>query len=433
MRNVLAILFLLVTVSVSGQSDEAALERALFDLPGVQFKKISRPEDKYIKYLLQIKQPVDHYDPAKGYFYQGAILTHKGFDKPVVMETEGYGMRNTGNEIEKILDANNINVEFRYFNASRPSPIQWQFCTFDEALADLHSINILLRNIYKGKYVSTGISRGGETSIFYKCYYPADVDVAVPYVAPVPNSSEDKRIYKFLDTIGSQECRKKIFDFQEFLIKNYDKALDKFKWYLKGDRFTTDYFKSPENAFEILVLEYSFSFWQWGNNCNDIPVNENVDDYLIHLLKVAGAEYVSDQGVAKFVVHNYMAATEMGYYGYDISKFKKYLRYNKTVNPTAAFVPDSLGKIVFNGAFIKNIQTTLKEKGNNILYVYGGLDTWSACRVEPSAKVNSKSFIVPGTGHGTARIKNMSTGMQKEFAEKLAELSGLKVDLEALK
>ena len=72
----------------------------------------------------------------------------------------------------------------------------------------------LFEIIYRGKWVSTGISKGGATTIYYRYFYPDDVDVSVPYVAPVNRELEDQRLYSFLETIGSDECREKIRSFQ---------------------------------------------------------------------------------------------------------------------------------------------------------------------------------------------------------------------------
>lgn len=113
MNLLLSFLFLFLFAGLHAQNDEAELEKALFDLPGVQFKKLSKPNDKALGYLLTIKQPLDHLSPARGSFYQLAALTHKGFNKPVVMETEGYELYYGGNELEKMPDANNIDIEHR--------------------------------------------------------------------------------------------------------------------------------------------------------------------------------------------------------------------------------------------------------------------------------------------------------------------------------
>ena len=126
MKSFLFIAFIFAFAQGNSQTDASEFEKTLASLPGVEFKKYSKPEDRYLKYVLRIKQSLDHWHPEKGSFYQVAVLTHKGFDKPTVMETEGYEVRYGGNEIEKMLDANNINIEPRVFGTSRPDSLQWQ-------------------------------------------------------------------------------------------------------------------------------------------------------------------------------------------------------------------------------------------------------------------------------------------------------------------
>jgi hypothetical protein len=435
MKLIFSLVFACLCTQLNAQSDEIELEKALFDLPGVQFKKYSKPQDKYLKYVLSIKQPLDHWNPGKGSFYQTVILTHKGFTRPTVMETEGYEGRYNGNELEKMLDANNINIEHRYFGSSRPDSLQWQYLTFEQATADLHHINQLFRTIYKNKWISTGISRGGQTAIYYKSFYPDDVDLAVPYVAPIPNSLEDKRIYYFLDTIGSPECRKKIFDVQQFLLEHEKEAVGKLNWYAKGKGLTFTYFGSLEKAFEMYVLEYPFSFWQIGfTPCEKIPVNKNVDDYLDHLLTgVGGIEFMADKSINQWTAHSYMAKTQQGYYGYDLTRYKKYLHYVSGENPSGALVPDSIPYKPYDSSFTLKIIRWLETKGNDILYIYGSIDTWTACMVIPSSEVNAKSFIIPGANHFVARVKNMPVEMQKAFAASIRQMIGLDADPGALK
>jgi len=435
MKFLLSIVLLCFILPLQAQTDEAALEKALYDLPGVQFRKYSKPQDKYLKYVLNIKQPLDHLHPEKGFFYQMAVLTHKGFAQPTVMETEGYEGRYGGNEIEKILNANNINIEHRYFGTSKPDSLQWQYLTAEQVTADLHYINQLFRTIYKNKWISTGISRGGQTAIYYKTYYPDDVDLAIPYVAGIPNSLEDKRIYQFLDTIGTAECRRKIFEVQQFLLQHEKEAVSKLKWYARGKELTFNYFGSLDKAFEMYVLEYPFSFWQIGfTSCDKIPTNKNVDDYLEHLLTgVGGIEYISDKFINQWSAHLYMAKTEQGYYGYDLKPYAKYLQHWKGEDPTAALVPDSIPYKPFDSTITLNVLRWLEKNGNNILYIHGGIDTWSACRVIPSAHVNAKSFIIPGANHFVARVKAMPADMQKNFMNAINEMIGIKPDASALR
>jgi hypothetical protein len=74
----------------------------------------------------------------------------------------------------------------------------------------------------------------------------------------------------------------------------------------------------------------------------------------------------------------------------------------------------------------------LADSGNNIIYIYGGIDAWTSAGIIVSDKVNSKRFLVPGATHGRAKVKNMPPAMQQEYVAKVKELSGLEVNLSDL-
>jgi hypothetical protein len=431
MKIGLCLLFSLFLVRAAAQSDEASLERQLYDLPDLSFKKISTPTDTYLKYALTIRQPLDHQHPEKGYFYQHATLLHKGFNRPTVMETEGYWLFNGRDEMEEILDANDLNIEYRFYGKSLPDSMQWEYLTIEQATADLHAINRLFRNIYKGKWISSGISKGGETTLYYKYFYPQDVDLSVPYVAPLDNSLEDLRIYHFFDTIGTPDCRAKIRQAQLFLLQHETEAVEKVKWYAKGAGLHFSYTGSVGKSFEYAVLEFPFAFWQYNGKCDSLPTGKNLDDYVESLIKVSDIAGFADEGIKPFEAHYYQAATQSGYYGYNIAPFKKYLHYF-TENPSATFPPKSVTLKPFDPTLNEKVSRWLAESGNNILYIYGGIDTWTSAGIIVSDKVNAKRFVVPGATHATARIKNMPPAMQQEFVEKAKAMAGLSVDISAL-
>jgi hypothetical protein len=431
MKQFLIFICCITVMGAYSQPDKQQLERELYNLPDVSFSDVSKPGDAYLTYDLMVKQPIDHQHPEKGSFYQYIQLRHHGFFNPTVIETHGYQMGRGQNEVEKILGANNIGVEYRFFGKSVPNPLQWEYLTIEQATADLHAINQLFKKLYKGKWISTGISKGGQTTLFYKYHYPEDVDVAIPYVAPLDNALEDTRIYTFLDTIGTPECRKKIFDFQEFLFKNEDKAIEKLKWYADGAALKFNYLGDISKAYEMAIMEYSFSFWQWGRSCDSIPTNKSLEDYLGELLKTSNISFFADGSMKQYAPHYYQAGTETGYYSYNIEPFKKYVKQFKS-NPSAIFPPKDTKITPPGGAINSDIQEWLKKNGNNILYIYGGIDTWSAARVLVSDQVNSKSFLIPGANHGSARIKTMPEGMKKEFAEKIKNWTGLDSKMDVL-
>ena len=338
MKLFFCIIFCLTILNSYGQTDKQLLERALFDLPNVSFTDVSKPGEAFLTYDLFIKQPLDHQHPEKGSFNQWVQLRHKGFNNPTVIETHGYQMSKSRNEVEKILDANNIGVEYRFFGKSVPDSLQWEYLSNIQAAADLHAINQLLRQLYHGNWISTGISKGGQTTLYYKYLYPNDVDMAIPYVAPIDNAYEDTRLYSFFDTIGTPQCRQRIYDFQVFLLKNEDEAVKKLGWYAKGAKMTFNYVGDLGKTFEYAVLEYPFAFWQWGRSSDSVPTNRKLDDYLGELLKTSSISNFSDSELKTYGSHYYEAATETGYYGYNIAPFKKYIRHF-TSNPSATFPP----------------------------------------------------------------------------------------------
>ena len=432
MKTFLSVLLCLSLLHVLAQGDEAALERELYNLPNVSFKKVSAPADRYLKYELVIRQPLDHWHPEKGYFYQHATLLHKGFSRPTVIETQGYWLYDHRDEVEKMLNANDINVEYRFYGKSAPDSIPWDDLTIGQATADWHAINQLFRNIYTGKWVSTGVSKGGESTLYYKYFYPQDVDLSLPYVAPLDNSLEDKRLYHFFDTIGTPECRSKIFQLQVFLLQHEKEAVEKLKWYSKGAGLHYTYTGNIGRSFEYAVLEFPFSFWQSYGHCDSIPTGTSLEEYLDALLKISDIAGFSDEVLKEFEAHYYQAATQSGYYGYNIAPFKKYLHYFTTENPLASFPPKSAPAKPFDPTLNEKVSQWLADSGNNIIYIYGGIDAWTAAGIIVSDKVNSKRFLVPGATHGRARVKNMPPAMQQEYIQKVAALSGLEVNLTGL-
>lgn len=433
-KNTLLLCLFLSTAFLSttliGQSIDN-IETVLFDLPDIRFKKISADDAENQQFECFIKQPIDHTDASKGYFYQRIYLTHKGYDAPTVMNTQGYGLHLGKNEVAAILDANYINIEHRFFGKSIPKSKDWQYLTLEQATADLHHINQIFKEIYHGKWVSTGISKGGQTTIYYRYFYPEDVDVSMPYVAPLNLDLNDKRIYTFLDTIGSEECRKKIHHVQETLLKNKAEVLTKLKWFAQGADLHFEYLGSLEAAFEYAILEYSFSFWQWGGDCDKLPTSNDVDACLQSFIDIVGLSFYDDESMEIYAPHYYQASSQMGYYGFETKAFKKYINALPK-NPNASFAPKEAGTIQFSNKLPKAVSKWLETNGNHFVYIYGALDTWSATRVIPSANVDAKYYHMAGKHHGSARIKNLTAVEQKELADALSKWLGVTVNMDAL-
>lgn len=403
----LSFLMLMISTWLGAQSNK--LESLLFELPDVSFKKLETPKGYEAAYELMVRQPLDHKNPEGKSFHQKVYLAHRSFEAPTVMITEGYDRpAHRIYELTDLMAGNQVQVEHRYFGKSMPDSLNYTYLTLEQATADLHKVNQLLRSLYAKDWISTGISKGGQTTLFYRYFYPNDVDASVPYVAPLNTELEDRRIYTFLDTVGSDECRDKIFNVQKRLLQNREECLQKLKWFSKGAEKSFTYL-SMEEAFEYAVLEYSFSFWQWGSSCNELPDEKvSMDSLFSHFLKVSDPGFFSDQDIAKFASHYYQAGTQMGYYGYDVTKFKKWMRALPTSkNPSAIFMPGKL-PISFTPEFTQAVSQWVGNHGDRFIYINGNSDTWSATAVRPKAGRDALWYFLPGKDHGMARIKNLS-------------------------
>ena len=405
-----------------------SIEEALFLLPDLQFKQLENGANGARRYEMKVRQPLDHQKPELGYFDQLVVLEHRGFDRPVVMNTNGYMISRRPNEVANLLEANYVNVEHRYFGTSLPDTLDWQYLTLENVTADLHHIRTLLGQIYDdNSWVSTGISKGGQTTIFYRYFYPDDVTVSIPYVAPLNRGIEDPRIYEFLDEVGTEECRADILDFQKRMLKEKKTIMPLLEWYSKGADYSFDYLGSIEKAFEFAILEYPFSFWQWGSDCADIPdAKADLETQVQHFLDVVGLAFYDDRSMTLYAPHYYQASTQMGYYGFETDDFKGLLD-ELSGNPNASFYPKG-SAAQYDNRLNEKVNAWVASEADQMLYIYGELDTWTATGVEITEAVESVKYVLPGKHHGTARIFFMDTAMRTDFIEHLEEWLKLEIE-----
>ena len=156
---------LILTGVVSCQQEPATPLQIVEELNAVDsFKTINGDTAFQVTYELWFQQPVDHSNPDLGTFPQKVIYSHKGFDKPVVVVMEGYALYGTGqSELCRLLDANQITIEHRFFDESRPKDsIPWSNLTVANAAADQHNVIQAFKPWYNEKWISTGIKRGTD-------------------------------------------------------------------------------------------------------------------------------------------------------------------------------------------------------------------------------------------------------------------------------
>ena len=213
------ILLLAVCLLPLSSTAQTALQDKLKAISQITEIKSLESKEFAEKYVTYFTQPIDHDHPELGNFRQRVVVSHVGFDRPTVIVTEGYGAAYALNpryreELSRMFNTNMIFVEYRYFLESTPEPRDWKYLTAESSADDLHAIRNAFKTIYPGKWIATGISKGGQTTMLYRTFYPDDVDISVPYVGPLCYGVEDGRHEPFLRQVGTAEERKKIEDFQ---------------------------------------------------------------------------------------------------------------------------------------------------------------------------------------------------------------------------
>jgi len=363
---------------------------------------------------VMIEQPLDHRDPEGATFTQRVYISHADPSQPVVMITAGYDAKYYyTSEITAELRCNQVMVEHRYFGRSMPDSLNWDYLDTWQAASDHHRIVTMFKELYPEQWISTGISKGGLAVMYHSYYYPEDVDVRVPYVAPLNFGLEDERIYTFLDQVGSPKERRKVKRFQTRALKNQEKYLDAFKSFSEEKGYTYELVGGLEKAYEYCVLEYSFAYWQWGYvPSKKIPGKTAREEEIIeHMNRVAGFDYFSDQHIVEYRPSFYQAMTEMGYYGYDLDAFGKYLKH--VDNPIFTFtIPESVD-LTFDDELSIEIQHYISEDAENYIFIYGEYDTWSATAVTSIGDPNSKIYFKEEGSHRT-RINNMPEAQKEE-------------------
>lgn len=437
------IVFLMVCLAASlsgfAQVDTTAFMRQLLDIKGVSDVKPLNTDKFKEKYVLMIEQNLDGDDSSHGTFQQRVIVGLKGLDRATVMETEGYYADYALNpsyeeELSTLFKANLVVCEYRYFGKSLPPTKDgadmmtqgkdyWQYMTVDNSLRDLHHVREALGEVFKNKWISTGISKGGQTTMFYRATYPDDMDVSVSYVAPLNRAVEDGRHEKFLaKKVGTKEERKAVAAAQKELMDRKERLLPM----LENMADAKDYHYNVDlsEIYDYCVMEYPFALWQWGTPTSHIPGHDESDyEWFFHFSNISEPDYFTCP--SKFTPFHVQALRELGYYGYSNKGLKKQMKAKKTKGYLSRLmVPEQLQDIQFDDRLYKRTVKYLKENDPKHIFIYGEIDPWSASGVadwlDCSNKENMRVYVRPRGSHQT-RIKHMPADMKADIMSRLTK------------
>lgn len=422
MKRITFILALLLLCSISWSSSAQDLMDRLAQLPSVTDVQIMESTSFGEKYLLYFEQPIDHKNPSLGTFTQRVFVCNVHPDSVNVLVTEGYGAQYAARagyreEISHLFNTNNIVVEHRYFLESAPKDLNWDYLTTENSACDLHNVVTELKKVFKGKWIATGISKGGQTSNLYRTYFPDDVDITVPYVAPLCRGVEDGRHQPFIENyVGTPEERERVKDFQIEFLKRRDAIFPWVDSLCVAEKYE---FNIPmEQVYDYCALEFSFAFWQWGSPISSIPANTASDREIFnYMMRLSGPSYlVKWCDISPFFVQ---AARELGYYGYNTKPFKKWLKVKKTKGYLKTiFLPEGWD-CKFHDTLYRKICKFLKTTDSKMLFIYGQYDPWSAVKIDDPHRDNIKIYIHPAGSHA-ARISSFSEDTRNEIISTLS-------------
>lgn len=428
--------------SAASQAEDLNVYDQLADVKGVQ-SIIEEPCGDYVNYEAQcftimMEQPVDHIRPWGEKFEQRIRIIHRGFDAPVALRTRGYNVYDDSApfkyypiEPTTLIEGNLIDVEHRYFGASKPAaPLDWSKLTIFQAATDMHKLVKRLRSLYSENWVAFGYSKGGMTSTYFRNFYPNDVTATVPYVAPLSFGRADARYKTFLNEVGTAECRKQVLDFQRDVLSRKGDMVSALDRHIEGKETATRWPHGTPQALEYLVGEYGFFFWQYGNglaDCDLIPKDGVEPAVAIQYLDdTLGIDGFMDSGFSQWESYYWQALTQLGYGGLLLEPLSDLLEFNP--EDYLVYAPENVDvpRHKFFPMFMMHLWA--KYGAERVMYVYGDFDPYTAAAypLAVNAKENEVYRFNMAEGNHGARIGRLSEEDKIEASNILREWMGLK-------
>lgn len=435
---------LLAVVQFAGTVPAPAAEAAAADrvpsdiapllakVPGLTVRQQRSMDGGRRQYLMEFRQWVDHRDHRKGTFQQRLNLIHRSLSAPSVLYSTGYELEESQalSEPSRLLDGNELKIEHRFFGPSSPRSRDWSTLTIRQSADDYHAVVSALKRVYRGSWISTGLSKGGMASVYHHRFHPRDVAGTVAYVAPNDVDDADDSAYdRFLGMVGEPTCRAGVERVSRQLLQHRAELGARLDAWARSEGFTfARTFRTTDRAVEYLAMESVFSFWMlWGDQqCGLVPMpNASVDTLWGWLdFSLDGLDGYTDQRISAHVGYYYQAATQLG------SPSPKFpwladLRRYPDVYRIRNFLPPGLRDRPFDRGAMRDVQNWIDRHGERLMFVYGQEDPWGAERFTVGACTrDSAVFTVPGATHGTASLAALPTPASSRAKAMLARWAG---------
>lgn len=389
-------------------------------LPGVGALHETTPSLTGTRFFtFTFQQPVDQRAPGGATFPQTVTLLFRSYTAPMVLASTGYGISRNPSQGEptNLLQANQLTVEHRFFNTSTPAAEDWSKLDIFQAASDLHRLTLAFKPLFTRKWLNSGGSKGGMTSIYHRRFFPSDVDATLAYVAPINLGNPDPRYVPFVDSRGTPETRTALDQWQQAIFTRRAEV----RALLEADaarQGRTLALLGADKALEFAVIEAPFTLWQYSNAglAAQVPAASASAQQLYGFLDAiyfGVVASVSDDTLTYYAAYYYQCATQLGYPDVKTSHLSDLLFPGQDVPEN--YPPFGVTK-TYSVAAMNDVQAWVSTEAQRLLFVYGENDPWTAGAFQVPAEAGARDnhlYIVPAGNHGS-RLSQLPTPQRTE-------------------
>ncbi len=442
-------------------------------------------EHFHMRALLTVYNDADPTQSVNHIYCPGYSIPKESLDQPDYTFKISNNQSNV--EISKRYHANYFQLEHRYFQYSSPvdcwnnlDPLR-----AEEAAADFHNFVNAIKKVFKGKYVMSGVSKGGTATLLQHRFYPEDMDIYVPYSAPFFPSDRDTTMQAYWYTQGLSpkyndwfmSIRKFCLDYIDSVYPIYEKMQGGAETQAKRDTLYGWFLGS------IGLVGYEEHSYQDTTtiaiqlNTNDsimrskgIGFGDTVCAYMLHkntinldsfpqwldtLRKYPDPQQAPKRQFQAFrsnpfgITYNqwwennnynangyaYQSKCELGYYDlrFDIiypDEPEKGAMWNKFWKDKYTcmrnFESPFFASLTFDRSLYDATMTTTQQAVKPIVLIYGEDDAWTGAAVKDEYinGTNVRKFIIPGQNHLVRISSNADNAMCDEIRSILDNVLG---------